>query len=94
MVLGNDCFSKDVPLCYYEISHQLYCMSTVNEDLNLCRFKCVFAYKVAPYFILRLLKISKNIYDILAHLSQRLIGELILKRIDYPKQLSGPPSFF
>ena len=52
VVLGKDCFSKDVPLCYYEISLQLYCMSTVNEDLNLCRFKCVFAYKVAPYFIL------------------------------------------
>ena len=38
MVLGKDCFSKDVPLCYCEISLQLYCMSTVNEDLNLCRF--------------------------------------------------------
>ena len=43
MVLGKDHFSKDVPLC---------CMSTVHGDLNLCRFKCVFAYKVAPYFIL------------------------------------------
>ena len=52
MVLGKGCFSKDVPLCYYEISLQLNCMSTVNEDLNLCRFKCVFAYKVTPYFIL------------------------------------------
>ena len=51
MVLGKDRFSKDVHLCYYEISLQLYCMSTVHEDLNLCRFKCVFAYKVAPYFI-------------------------------------------
>ena len=56
VVLGKDCFSKDVPLCYYEISLQLYCMCTVNEDLNLCRFKCVFAYKVAPYFILISLK--------------------------------------
>ena len=52
MVLGKGCFSKDVPLCYYEISLQLNCISTVNEDLNLCRFKCVFAYKVTPYFIL------------------------------------------
>ena len=52
MVLGKDRFSKDVLLCYYGISLQLYCMSTVHEDLNLCRFKCVFAYKVAPYFIL------------------------------------------
>ena len=52
MVLGKDCFSKDIPLCYYEISIQLYCMSTVNEDLNLCRFKSVFAYKVVPFFIL------------------------------------------
>ena len=52
MVLGKDCFSKDVPLCYYEISLQLYCMSFVNEDLNLYRFICVFAYKVEPYFIL------------------------------------------
>ena len=34
----------------------VYCMSTVNEDLDLCRFKCVFAYKVAPNFILDLLK--------------------------------------
>ena len=53
MVLGKGRFSKDVPLCYYEIPLQLYCMSTVREDLNLCRFKCVFAYKVAPYFIYR-----------------------------------------
>ena len=52
MVLGKDCFSQGVPLFYYEISLQLYCMSTVNEDLNLCRFNCVLAYKVAPYFIL------------------------------------------
>ena len=37
--LGKDRFSKDVPMCYYEISLQLYCMSTVHEDLNLCRFK-------------------------------------------------------
>ena len=27
-------------------------MSTVHVDLNLRRFQCVFAYKVAPYFIL------------------------------------------
>ena len=54
MVLGKDCFSKDVPLCYYEKSRQLYCMSIVNDYLNLCRFKCVFAYKVAPYFILQI----------------------------------------
>ena len=33
--IGKDRFSKDVPLCYYEISFQLYCMSTVHEDLNL-----------------------------------------------------------
>ena len=52
MVLEMDRFSRNVPLCYYEISLQLYCMSTVHEDLYLCRFKCVFAYKVAPYFIL------------------------------------------
>ena len=52
VVLGKDRFSKDVPLRNHEISLQLYCMSTVHEDLNLCRFKCVFAYKVAPYFIL------------------------------------------
>ena len=35
VVLGKDCFSKDVPLYYYENSLQLYCMSTVNEDLKL-----------------------------------------------------------
>ena len=52
MVLGKNRFSKDVPLCYYESLLQLYCMSTVHEDLNLCRFECVFAYKVAPYLIL------------------------------------------
>ena len=52
-MLGKDRFSKNVPLCYYEISLQLYYMSTVHEDLNLCRFKCVVAYKVAPYFILQ-----------------------------------------
>ena len=60
MVLGKDRFSKDVTLCYYEISFQLSCLSTVHGDLNLCRFKCVFAYKVAPYFILRHL-ISREI---------------------------------
>ena len=52
MVLGKDRFIKDVPLCYCEISLQLYSMSTVHEDLNLCRFKCLFSYKDAPYFIL------------------------------------------
>ena len=38
VVLGKDQFSKDVPLRNHEISLQLYCMSTVHEDLNLCRF--------------------------------------------------------
>ena len=41
MVLEKDCFSKDFPLRYHEISLQLYsiyCMSTVQEDLNICQF--------------------------------------------------------
>ena len=42
MVLEKDRFSKDFPLRYHELSLQLYsiymyCMSTVQEDLNICR---------------------------------------------------------
>ena len=51
MVLENGHFSKD-PLCYNETFSYI---STLHVDLNLIkksRFQCVFAYKVAPYFIL------------------------------------------
>ena len=43
-------------------------MSTLHVDLNLSRFKCVFAYKVAPYFIL--IKNNNN--------NNKLLGSIVI----------------